>query len=110
MEAAGIPCCVPSSGLKVFGTQIIASVANTIFHEEEATVTVRALERAGVEWVGVYAKKHHVVVVGKERVGFLAYCGVHRECGGSNTNLPFSPVKYTSKVAKSAVNNLKEVK
>ena len=73
------------------------------------TVTARALEGAGIDWVGVHAKKHHIVTVGGGlRVGLLAFCGVHRECTDGNT-LPFSPVKYSSKAAKAAVKELKEV-
>lgn len=89
------------------------SLANTAFTlqttDNEVTVTARALEGAGIDWLGMHAKKHHMMAVGGgKRVGLLAFCGVHRGCADSNT-LPFSPVKYSSKVAKSAVQELKEV-
>jgi hypothetical protein len=69
--------------------------------------TVRALESAGMEWLGTHAKKNHILIVRKERVGVLAFCGVLKECDGGNT--PFLPVKYTAKAAKSAIKELKEV-
>ena len=70
--------------------------------------TVRAMEGAGIEWLGTHAKRSHILRMGKERVGVLAFCGVHKECG-SGSILHFSPVKYSAKAAKSAVNELKQV-
>ena len=92
------------------------SLANTAFtpqtNDDVVSVTARALEGAEIDWLGVHAKKHHMITVGggrRQRVGVLAFCGVHRECV-EGTTLPFSPVKYSAKVAKSAVTELKDVR
>ena len=98
--------------MKGLGRQLVVSLANIMISpqtndKDGMTVTARALEGMGIEWLGLHAKKHHILV-GRERVGLLAFCGVHRECG-KTTDLPFGPVKYSLKVAKSAINELKEV-
>lgn len=89
------------------------SLANTRVSLQSAdndiTHTTRVLESAGIEWMGMYGKKYHILVIGKLRVGLLAFCGVHRECGGTWNTRAFSPVKYTNKIAKAAVSELKEV-
>lgn len=92
---------------------MVVSLANTHASLQNAdsdiTHTTRVLESSGIEWMGVYGKKYHILVIGKLRVGLLAFCGVHRECGGPGNTRAFSPVKYTNKIAKAAVNELKEV-
>lgn len=94
------------------GSKLVVSLANTELaqqaSDEEVVVTVRALESSGMDWLGTYTKKGHILLLKRERVGLLAFCGVHKECGDGNIFLPFSPVKYSTKAAKSAVKELKE--
>lgn len=93
---------------------MIVSLANTALARPAVSTdivmeTTRSLERAGLDWLGLHAKKSHIQPVGRaERVGLLAFCSVHRECGDGST-LPFSPLKYTQKVAKSAISELRKV-
>ncbi len=71
----------------------------------------RVLEWAQVEWLGVNAKRHYVMVMGAgngERFGVLAFCGVPKECT-DNPKLAFYPVKYSQKAAKSAIEDLNQV-
>lgn len=98
--------------LSDMGIELVVSLANTalssVTSDDDGSVTARALEEAGVQWLGLRAKKHHIVVLHRQRVGLLGFCGVHRECADGN-ELPFSPIRYTFKVAKSAISELKEV-
>lgn len=95
---------------------MIVSLANTVSSRqvtgsENVRVMSRALEWAGIDWLGVYAKQHHILILGSgegERAGILAFCGVQNQCTDT-PNLAFSPVKYTLKLAKSAINELNEV-
>ena len=70
--------------------------------------TTQQLEAAGIRWLGVTSKEENIVMLGGLRVGFLAYCAVHGECVDS-TGLPFAPVRYSSKLASSAVGKLRAV-
>lgn len=70
--------------------------------------TVSALEAAHIQWLGLNAKKHHIAVIGGQRVGFLALCAGYGQCTDS-PNVPFSPVKFSPKLLTSAVNDLKKV-
>lgn len=70
--------------------------------------TVHALEAANIQWLGLNAKKHHIAIVGGQRVGFLAMCAGYGQCVDSS-NIPFAPVKYSHKSITSAVSDLKEV-
>ena len=77
--------------------------------EDKVRTTVRALEAAEMKWFGLNAKKHHIIVTAnRERIGCLAFCAVHNMCTESS-QLPFGPVKYTSKLATTTVNELKSV-
>ncbi|XP_064403038.1 uncharacterized protein LOC135348681 isoform X2 [Halichondria panicea] len=67
---------------------------------------VHTMEASGIHWLGLNAKCHHIAVVGGQRVGFIAMCAGHGQCLQSSQT-PFAPVKYTSKVATSVVNNIK---
>ncbi len=69
---------------------------------------VHTMEASGIHWLGLNAKCHHIAVVGGQRVGFIAMCAGHGQCLQSSQT-PFAPVKYTSKVATSVVNNIKGV-
>ena len=78
-------------------------------------VTVRKLTRllewAEIDWLGVNAKKHHVMVTGAghgERFGVLAFCGVQKGCT-DKSNLAFYPIKYSQKTAKTAIEDLNQV-
>lgn len=99
--------------LSDLGSGLVLSLANTELalqtSDAEIMYTMRALEGAGIGWLGTHAKKSHILAMKKERVGVLAFCGVHKECGSGNSLSPFSPVKYSAKAAKSAVKELKEV-
>jgi hypothetical protein len=75
---------------------------------ESVRQTTRALEAAELKWFGLNAKKHHVMTVNGQRVGFVAFCTVHGMCVES-AQLPFGPVKYNSKLATSVINELKVV-
>lgn len=70
--------------------------------------TTRALEAADIKWLGLNAKQHQIVVVQGQRIGFLAFCGVHGQCIHSS-NMPFAPLKYSARGATNAVNQLREV-
>lgn len=80
------------------------AAANT----ESVRQTARALEAAELTWFGLNAKKHHVMTVNGQRVGFVAFCAVHGLCVES-AQLPFGPVKYHSKLATLIINELKVV-
>ena len=75
---------------------------------EEVRQSTRALEAAEVKWFGLNAKKHHVMTIRGQRIGFLAFCTVHGMCVES-AQLPFGPVKYNSRMATTIVNELKVV-
>lgn len=102
-----------SSALSSLQSGLVLSLANTELalqtSDDKIMNTVRMLEGSHMEWLGTHAKKRHILVMRKERVGVLAFCSIHKECGSSNSPLPFSPVKYSTRAAKSAVNELKEV-
>lgn len=70
--------------------------------------TIRELEATGMNWFGLNAKKHHIFTVNRLRIGCLAFCAVHSMCTESS-QLPFGPVKYTSKLATSVVKELRSV-
>ena len=55
------------------------------------------------------AKHHEIVIAQGEKVGFLAFCGVHGECLQSSS-IPFAPLKFSTKSAKKAVSELNEVR
>ena len=80
------------------------AAANT----ESVRQTARALEAAELTWFGLNAKKHHIMTVNGQRVGFVAFCAVHGLCVES-AQLPFGPVKYNSKLATLIINELKVV-
>lgn len=102
--------------LKSLGDTVVVSLANTEVPGSSSSDRIarrltRILEGAGVEWLGVNAKKHYIVVMGTgngERFGVLAFCGVPKECI-DNPNLAFYPVKYSQKTVKSAVEDLNQV-
>ena len=71
--------------------------------------TLHALEAADIRWLGLNAKKHEIIVMRGQKVGFLAFCGVHGQCIESSS-FPFAPLKYSSLVATNAVDELKEVR
>lgn len=75
---------------------------------EKVRQTTRALEAAEMKWFGLNVKKHHIMTVRGQRVGFLAFCTVHGMCVDS-AQLPFGPVKYNSRMATSVINELKVV-
>ena len=95
---------------------LIVSIGNTIVPSSSTTDgnarrLTRVLEWAGIDWLGVNAKKHHVAVVRSgsgERFGVLAFCGVYKECV-DNPNQAFYPFKYTQKAAKIAIEDLNQV-
>ena len=96
---------------------MIVSLANTIIsHQatdgESVRVISRVLKWAGIDWLGVYGKKNHVLHFGPGkggRAGVVAFCGVQKQCVDT-PNLAFSPIKYSLKLAKSAIHELNEVK
>lgn len=97
------------------GQTLIVSLANTVHSQatkgENVRLTTRALEWAGIDWLGVHAKTHHIFIMGTgegQRAGILAFCGVQKKCTDT-PNLAFSPVKYSTKLAKSAIDELNEV-
>lgn len=77
-------------------------------HDESVKATTQYLEAAGIHWVGLTFKENDVIILSGLRVGFLAFCAVYGECMESG-NLPFSPIKYNSKVVAGAVSTLKVV-
>ena len=96
--------CDIGVSLVSLASEPISQQANT----ESIRQTTRALEAAELKWFGLNAKKHHVMTVNGQRVGFLAFCTVHGMCVDT-AQLPFGPVKYNSKLATSTVNELKVV-
>ncbi len=99
-----------SRTLQSLGLRLV-SLANVPLHEAGDPArqsTLRALEAAGIRWLGVRVKHHEVVVIQGEKVGFLAFCAVYGRCVESS-GLPYAPLKYTPKAATSAVSRLREV-
>ncbi len=96
--------------------QLVVSLANTGISrqatDDEAAVTMRALEGSGIHWLGVRAKKRHMVILrgggAASRVGLLGFCGAYRDCG-KGSSLPFSPLKYSANAAKTAIQEMREV-
>lgn len=89
------------------------SLANHYLYEggdssSSSETIVHLLETAGIRWLGLNVKHHEIVVMGGEKVGFLAFCGVYGKCLGSS-NLPFAPLKYTVATARKAVEDLRQV-
>ena len=76
---------------------------------DKVRLTTRALEAAEIKWLGLNAKKHHIMTVKGQRIGCLAFCAVHGMCTDSS-QLPFGPVKYSTKMATTVVNELKAVR
>ena len=98
--------------------RLTVSLANTAIAQQETTdddaaATTRALEGSGICWLGVHAKKRHLLVLkgdGKSsRVGLLAFCGAYKDCGRSS-GLPFSPLRFSTKAAKVAIQDMREVR
>ena len=103
---------VQCSSLRSFGVSLVTLASDPISQLAMKTgrvrQTTRTLETAQLKWFGLNAKKHHVVTVNQQRIGFLAFCAVHGACIESS-QLPFGPVKYTPKVATTIVKELKLV-
>lgn len=89
----------------------LLSIANPQVSSLVSTNSVKSmvttLEAAGFHWLGLNVKCHHTAVVGGQRVGFIAMCAGHGQCT-QLSGVPFAPVKYSSKVITSMVNNVKE--
>lgn len=97
----------------IIGVSLVSLASEPISQEaklntESIRQTTRALEAAELKWFGLNAKKHHVMTVNGQRIGFVAFCTVHGICVES-AQLPFGPVKYNSKLATSVINELKVV-
>ena len=101
-------CC--SRSLRGIGIQLVSLASDHIRqHQDEGVVKImRTLEAADIRWMGLNAKHHEVMIVRGQKVGFLAFCGVQGMCVESSS-IPFAPLKYTTKVATTAVEELKKV-
>lgn len=93
--------------LRALGIRVM-SLANTYTNSNGMASTIHVLEAADIRWLGLNCKQHEIVMAGRKKFGFLAFCGVHRECIES-PSFPFAPLKYNPKVATGAVSELKEV-
>ena len=102
------PAC--SRSLRGIGVQLVSLASDHIRqHQDEGVVNIiRTLEAADVRWMGLNAKHHEIIVMRGRKVGFLAFCGVQGLCVESSS-IPFAPLRYTSKGATTAVEELKEV-
>ena len=100
-------CITFHRSLRALGIRLM-SLANTYTHSNGLASTIHVLEAADIRWLGLNSKQHEIVMAGGKKFGFLAFCGVHRECIES-PSFPFAPLKYNPKVATGAVSELKEV-
>lgn len=105
---AALPSSVRS--LRAMGVRLV-SLANDHIRQDGdqgTTATLRALEAANIRWLGLNGKQHEIIVMKGQKIGFLAFCGVHGQCI-EPSSMPFAPLKYSPKVASLAVSELKEV-
>lgn len=96
--------------LRSLGLKLV-SLANVPIHQagdKARQITLQALESVGIRWLGVRVKQQEIVMIQGEKVGFLAFCAVHRHCVESS-GLRYTPHKYTAKAATSAVGRLRGV-
>ena len=101
-------CCITFyRSLRALGIRLM-SLANTYTYSNGLASIIHALEAADIRWLGLNSKQHEIVMAGGKKFGFLAFCGVYRECVES-PSFPFAPLKYNPKVATGAVSELKEV-
>ena len=101
-----------NSSLRALGVSQVSLASEPVSQlaiEDKVRSTVHALEAAEMKWFGLNAKKHQIVTVNRHRIGCLAFCAVHNMCTASS-QLPFGPVKYSSKLATTVINELKSVK
>lgn len=89
--------------LSIANPQVSSLVVNKLVQP-----MVHTLEASGFRWLGLNAKGHHIAVVGNQRVGFIAMCAGHGQCVQASAT-PFAPIKYTSKLATSMVNSIRDV-
>ena len=106
-SAVFLLCITFHRSLRALGIKLM-SLANTYTHSNGMGSTIHVLEAADIRWLGLNSKQHEIVMAGGKKFGFLAFCGVHRECIES-PSFPFAPLKYNPKVATGAISELKEV-
>ena len=73
-----------------------------------ASEAASACDDTNIRWVGLNAKSHEIVKINGVKLGILAFCGLYAACM-ETTSQPFTPTKYTTKAATSAVQELQEV-
>ena len=70
--------------------------------------TTLALKEAAINWLGVTFKQSDIAVVNGVKIGLVAFCAVRGKCVESD-QIPLAPIKYTSRSAADAVNELRMV-
>lgn len=90
--------------------ELVLSLANQhIMAHGRSTVaeTVQMCDSANIHWIGLNAKSHEIINFKGLKIGFLAFCGLFSTC--MDSNLPLEPVRYTTKGATIAVQELQQV-
>lgn len=68
---------------------------------------VHGLSSIEIDWMGVNAKKYSIARIGNMKIGYLAFCSLSR-CTDAEL-LPYSPIRYSPKVSRESVQDLKKV-
>ncbi|KAL5463631.1 hypothetical protein EMCRGX_G032546 [Ephydatia muelleri] len=100
------------SGLKRlgFGLLSLGNLPSKQYNDAELHGVLKALEIAQIHWAGVgqgmNVVNERVVALNGQKVGFLAFCGIHGQCAETRER-PLVPTRYESKLAAGAIEKLK---
>ena len=102
------------SGLKKLGFGLLSfgNLLSKQYSDAELHGALRAMEIAQIHWVGVgqgmNVVNERVVALNGQKVGFLAFCGIHDQCAETRER-PLVPTRYELKLAAGAIEKLRSV-